>query len=341
MTSDSNTDKIFTLTNRNAMRVTISERGAALVSWWAPDRHGTLADVLLGYSELEEYRTNSCYFGAIVGRWANRIAGASFKIDGAVWQIERNDHGNHLHGGTDGFHRAKWSATNEAEGLRMTLDSPDGDSGFPGNVHCEVLYQLLDDGSLVISYEAMSDAPTPLNLTSHPYFNLNGGQSNIEQHELMIASDHYLKIDKNLIPIKSASVAAGPFDFRQPASIGPRLKQPDSQLVMAGGFDHCYCLGSCENGVARKVAHVNDPSSGRQLTVSTTAAGLQFYSGNYLDGTIGRGKLAYANHDGFCLEAQAFPNQINNPDPVLADAVILRPGQTYRQTTIYKLSVGR
>lgn len=336
---------LYTLSNATGMRVLISERGASLVSWWAPDRYGRQADILLGYRDDDEYIVNRAHFGSIVGRWCNRIAGGRFTLDGVDYQVHRNERENHLHGGEGGFHLMPWQVQPDPEGLRMTLASPDGAAGFPGNVLASVLYRLDDEGGLRIDYTATTDAPTPLNLTSHGYFNLNGGAGDIRDHVLAIDADAYLPVDAGLIPERVADVAGSAFDFRNPAPIGPRLAWPDQQLKVAGGFDHCYCLrpaqasvGGQERGESplREVATVYDPGSGRQLSVSTTEAGLQFYSGNFLQGVQGRGEQPYAKHDGFCLEAQAYPNQINSAD---SEAVVLRPGRIYRQSTVYRLSV--
>lgn len=332
-------DKQFTLRNERDMSVTISERGAALVSWWAPDRYGKMADVLLGYPDPIAYRHNSVYFGAVIGRWANRIAHGRFVLDGKPMQAAVNDRGNHLHGGEQGFHRARWQATASGQEVSLRLASPDGDAGFPGNVDVQVQYRLDDEGALSIAYEAVCDAPTPINLSAHPYFNLNGGTADVGDHMIQIDADLYMETDQGGIPVCVADVAGTPFDFRQPAAIGPRLGWPDAQIRLAGGFDHCYCLGEAAIGRAgplREVARVYDPGSGRTLQVSTTEAGLQFYTGNYLDGVQGRAARPYARHDGFCLEAHAYPDQLNGEH---AAAVILRPGQVYRQTTIYRLAV--
>ena len=332
-------ETLYTLQNSHEMRVVISDRGAAMISWHAPDRYDRIADVLLGYPDTQGYVTNPTYFGGLIGRWGNRIADGHFTLGGADFLVDQNNGSNHLHGGDAGFHLAMWQAYPEEDGLRFTLTSAEGEAGFPGNLQVEVRYQLADNGSLTIDYQAITDAPTPINLTSHAYFNLNGGCSGIGDHLLSIDADHFLKVDQKLIPIERAEVAGSTFDFRQSAPIGPRLSWPDAQIAIAGGFDHCYCLHwreGVEKGALRDVASVYDPGSGRSLTVATTETGLQFYSGNYLGGVKGRGPKPYAAHDGFCLEAQAFPNQINGPD---AEAVILRPGQTYRQTTVYRLQV--
>jgi aldose 1-epimerase len=331
--------RLFTLRNDAGMCVTISERGAALVSWLAADRYGKQADVLLGYPDTARYAENDVYFGAIIGRWANRIADGRFLLDGRPVQTVVNDRGHHLHGGAHGFHHALWEGCEVDGGIALQLQSPDGDAGFPGNVDVRVHYRLAHDGRLTIEYAAESDAPTPINLTAHPYFNLNGGVADVGDHMLQIDADYYLETDAGGIPLGVAAVGGTPFDFRQPAAIGPRLGWPDSQLHLSGGFDHCYCVRASVRGRAgplREVARVYDPGSGRCLQVSTTEAGLQFYSGNWLGGVQGRAARPYARHDGFCLEAQAYPDQVNGEH---AAAVILRPGQVYRQTTVYHLSV--
>lgn len=336
---------LYTLRNAHDMRVVISDRGATLISWWAPDRYGRQSDILLGYPDSSGYLSNAPYFGGVIGRWGNRIANGKFTLDGVDYQVDQNEGRHHLHGGGGGFHLLPWQVQADPEGLRMTLASPHGAAGFPGNVLTSVLYRLDDAGQLSIDYTATTDAPTPLNLTSHGYFNLNGGSSDIGDHILHIDADHYLQVDGSLIPEKRADVAGSAFDFRQPAPIGPRLSWPDQQLRTAGGFDHCYCLRPASAETAqtgrnpqplRAVASVYDPGSGRELTVATTEAGLQFYSGNFLQGVQGRAPQSYAVHDGFCLEAQAYPDQVNSP---AREAATLRPGQVYRQTTVYKLAV--
>ncbi|MQA18498.1 aldose epimerase family protein [Rugamonas rivuli] len=332
-------DQLFTLRNADGMRVTISERGAALVSWWTPDRYGRYADVVLGYADPADYRDNQVYLGAVVGRWANRIARGRFLLDGEPVQTVVNDRGNHLHGGPQGFHALRWRGEACEDEVLLRLVSPAGAAGFPGKVEVQVRYRLGDDGTLSIDYEAVTDAPTPMNLTAHPYFNLNGGGADVGDHMLQIEADHYLETDATGIPLGVASVSGTPFDFRRPAAIGARLCWPDEQLRQANGFDHCYCIrgrAAGRGGALSAVARVVDPGSGRCLQVSTTEAGLQFYSGNYLGGVRGRSVRPYARHDGFCLEAGAFPDQLNSEH---AAAVILRPGQVYRQTTIYRITL--
>ncbi|GAB3246346.1 aldose epimerase family protein [Chitinimonas naiadis] len=325
---------LYQLRNAQDMRVLVSDLGATLVSWYAPDRSGRLTDILLGHADPAGYEANGPYFGSQVGRWANRIRDGRFELDGVPYQVDRNQGGqHHLHGGHAGFHQQLWQATVEDDTLKFTLVSHEGEAGFPGTLRVELRYRLQDDGTLQMDYQAVSDAPTPVSLTAHPYFNLNGGEADIGDHLLQIDADHYLQVDDTLIPVASSAVAGSAFDFRQPAPIGARLAWPDGQLAIAGGFDHCYCLNGGTQPL-RPVARVYDPTSGRELTVSTTEPGLQFYSGNFLDGTQGR--RDYRAHDGFCLEAQRYPNQVNTPD---AEAAILRPGQVYRQTTSYRLGV--
>ncbi|WP_229218159.1 aldose epimerase family protein [Rugamonas apoptosis] len=326
---------LYTLRNAAGMRVTISALGGTLRSWRAPDRYHKVADVLLGFPDEQGYAANAPYFGALIGRCANRIAGAGFTLDGVRHQLERNEGEHHLHGGRIGLHLARWQAEPEDGGLLLRHVSPDGEGGYPGNLELRVRYRLDDDGSLRIDYQASTDAPTPVSLSSHGYFNLNGGVAGIGDHLMRIAADRYLPVDGQRIPLgQPAPVAGSAFDFRRAAPIGARLGWPEPQLAQGGGFDHCYCLGPA--GDLREVAWVCDPASGRELTVSTTEAGLQFYTGNFLAGVPGRAGRPYAIHDGFCLEAQAFPNQINSP---AARAVVLRPGQLYQQTTVYRLAV--
>ncbi|MBV8049127.1 MAG: galactose mutarotase [Paludibacterium sp.] len=327
----------YTLSNAHDSRVVISDLGANLISWFARDRYGRVQDILLGYPDVTGYETNPVYFGGLIGRWANRIEAARFSLDGVEYRVDSNEGRNHLHGGDAGFHLALWDAERDGDGLLMKYVSHEGDGGFPGTVRVAVRYCLDDQDALTIDFSATSDAPTPINLTSHPYFNLNGGTADIYDHILSIEADSYLTIDASAIPTGRAEVSGSAFDFRQPAPIGPRLAWPDPQLKLGHGFDHCYCLPPLLNEAEpREVATVFDPGSGRQLTVATTAPGLQFYSGNFLDGVQGRKPDPYRKHDGFCLEAQAFPNQINGPDK---EAVILRPGQVFRQITRYALSL--
>ncbi len=337
--------QLFTLRNAHGMKIAVSDLGATLVSWHAPDRAGRLGDVLLGHDTPSEYLDSTAYMGAIVGRWANRIAGARFVLDGIEYALDRNEGDNLLHGGGAGFHRALWDADEEDGALVLRLNSDEGDAGFPGNVSVRVRYVLDDDGELTIDYEAHSDSPTPLNLTNHAYFNLTAeSAADIRGHMMAIEADRFLEVDAALIPLREATVAGNAFDFRQSAPIGARLEWPHAQLSLAGGFDHCYMLlddvgsgtWSDTTPTIRQVARAYDPASGRELTVSTDQHGLQFYTGNYLDGVRGRNGHRYARHAGFCLEAGAFPNEINMAK---RDHLIVRPGKPYRQVTKYRLGV--
>ncbi|SAK45385.1 aldose 1-epimerase [Caballeronia glebae] len=325
---------LYTLRNASGMRVDISDLGATLVSWFAPDRQGHFADVLLGHDTPDDYVNGSAFIGAIVGRWANRIRDARFVLDELAHQVERNEGANHLHGGSAGFHRQMWRAQAAHGALVMTLRSPAGAAGFPGNLDVTVRYALDDGGTLSIDYEAHTDAPTPINLTNHAYFNL-GDDASIRDHELSIASDTYFAIDATSIPVARESAKDSVFDLRAPSSIGARLDAAHPQLALAGGFDHCYVLND-DAKEPRTVAVLFDPSSGRELSVSTDARGLQFYSGNYLEDVPARGGSRYRKHAGLCLEAGGFPNEINMKD---GERAVLRPDESYRQRTRYTLRV--
>nr|WKF60080.1 Aldose 1-epimerase [Paraburkholderia busanensis] len=332
--------RLFTLRNAHGMKVAISDLGATLVSWHAPDRAGRLGDILLGHDTPADYAASTTYMGGLIGRWANRIAGARFTLDGIEYMLDRNEGANLLHGGTTGFHRALWEVSEDNGALLMRLESPEGDAGFPGNITVQVRYTLDDDGILTIAYEAVTDAATPLNLTSHPYFNLTGRPgTDIRGHVLSIDADRFFEVDAAMIPSRLADVAGNAFDFRQSAPIGARLDWPHEQLARARGFDHCYVLHDTADSNAssvRPVACAYDPGSGRELTVSTDQRGLQFYTGNWLTGDTARGGAVYQAHAGLCLEAGGFPNQVNMAEQ---EAVIVRAGDTYRQITAYKVGV--
>jgi aldose 1-epimerase len=345
---------LYTLRNAHGMRVSISEFGGAIVSWHAPDRAGRLGDIVLGHDTPGDYSEATAFMGALVGRWANRIAGARFTLEAIEYNVDRNEGENLLHGGASGFHRALWRAREEDGALVLTLDSEEGDAGFPGNVQVEVRYTLDDEGELTIDYRARTDASTPLNLTNHAYFNLAAqAGADIKGHVLSIDADAFFEVDSALIPIKQSVVCGQAFDFREAAPIGARLEWPHEQLLLARGFDHCYVLRDGEasdeedegNAVhangggerpVREVARLYEPTSGRVLTVSTDQRGLQFYSGNYLDGVRGRNGVSYGRYAGLCLEAGGFPNQINMAD---REDVISRPDKPYRQVTKYRVGV--
>jgi aldose 1-epimerase len=336
--------RLFTLRNAHGMKVAISDLGATLISWHAPDRAGRLGDILLGHDTAAEYLAATTYMGGLIGRWANRIADARFTLDGIEYTLDRNEGMNLLHGGTQGFNRSMWDASEDNGALVMRLESPEGDAGFPGNVTVQVRYTLDDEGALTIDYEAITDAATPLNLTSHPYFNLTGRRgADIRGHVLSIDADRFFEVDAAMIPCELAEVAGNAFDFRQSAPIGARLDWPHAQLARAGGFDHCYVLRDASDTAAartaaqmRQVACAYDPGSGRELIVSTDQRGLQFYTGNSLNGDRGRGGIAYQPHAGLCLEAGGFPDQVNMAGQ---EDVIVRPGNAYRQRTAYLVGI--
>lgn len=336
--------QLFTLRNAHGMKVAISDLGATLVSWHAPDRAGRLGDILLGHDTPAQYFAATTYMGGQIGRWANRIAGARFELDGIEYTLDRNEGDNLLHGGTLGFNRMRWDAAEDNGTLVMRLESPEGDAGFPGNVTVQVRYTLDDDGTLTIDYEAITDAPTPLNLTSHPYFNLTGQPaSDVRGHVVSIDADTFFEVDAAMIPTRRAEVAGNAFDFRQSAPLGARLDWPNAQLALASGFDHCYVLHDTTRPddpagaqPVREVARVYDPGSGRELSVLTDQWGLQFYTGNHLQALKGRGDVTYPKYAGLCLEAGGFPNQINMADN---RQVVLRAGEEYRQVTQYRVGV--
>ena len=336
--------RLYTLRNAQGMKVTISDLGATLVSWLAPDRAGRLADIVLGHDTPADYYAASTFMGGLVGRCANRIGGAHFTLDGIDYALDRNQNGNLLHGGGNGFHRQMWQVEEDRGALVLRLDSPEGDGGFPGNVSVQVRYTLYDDGTLAIDYEAVTDAPTPLNLTSHPYFNLSGEPgSDVRGHVLTIDADAFLEVDAQMIPLGIADVSGSAFDFRHGAPLGARLDWPNAQIARARGFDHCYVLrepvaAQKAPWPVRSVASVYDPGSGRELRVATDQRGLQCYTGNYLEGMPGRHGAPCVRYAGLCLEAGGFPNQINMEPPV-RDAAVLHPGETYRQVTQYHVGV--
>jgi aldose 1-epimerase len=317
-------------------RAEISTYGGTLIRMYAPDRYGRRADVVLGYDKLEEYYPSTTYFGALIGRFANRIARGTFTMDGVTYHTPRNDNGLHtLHGGTQGFDKRVWTAlTSEADGapgLHLSLFSPDGEMGFPGNVRAYVDYILQPDGALEITYVATSDRKGPFNMTNHSYFNLSGG-GDILEHELKLDCDRYLPVDNLLIPTGQIQAVRGtPFDFTQTKPIGRDLKS-------AGGYDHCMVLRDGKDSL-KTFAWVNDPLSGRTLTVSTTKPAVQLYTGNFLNGSdIGKDGQVYHKHAGFCLETQHFPDAMNHEN---FPSCLMKPGESYRHTTIYKFGIER
>jgi aldose 1-epimerase len=322
----------------DGIEVAIMNYGARIVSIRTPDRDGNLADVVLNYSALDGYVADvSSYQGAVVGRYANRIAAGQFSIDGRTIQTTINNGANMLHGGSDGFDRRVWAAHPLPSGVELTLKSEDGDQGFPGNLTVRVRYTVMPH-ALRIDYFFTTDRTTVVNLTNHAYFNLSGHhETSILGDELAIAADHYTPIDSRLIPVGTLwPVDDTPFDFRSSSVIGSRIESDDRQLELAGGYDHNFVLTG-EIGELRKVAHLHNPESGRTLTVSTTEPGLQFYTGNFLDGTsYGAAQERHGRRTGLCLETQHFPDSPNHPN---FPSTELRPGQIGRSTTIFEFSV--
>jgi aldose 1-epimerase len=331
--------EIFTVTNGNGVEVRAISFGGIITSLRVPDRTGQSADIVLGYDTPGDYaRNNSPYFGAIIGRYGNRIAKGRFSLDGAIYTLATNNGPNHLHGGVRGFDKVAWSGEATDEGVRFGYVSKDGEEGYPGTLSVRVTYTLNDRNELAVDYEATSDKPTIVNLTQHSYFNLAGqGARDILDHRLQIDADRYTPVDPTLIPTgELAPVAGTPFDFRQPTPIGARIGDDHPQLKNGLGYDHNFVLNRSGEGL-RHAARVVDPASGRTLDIATTEPGLQFYSGNFLDGSItGKAGRTYQKRYGFCLETQHFPDSPNHPD---FPSAVLRPGQTYKSRTVFTFGV--
>ncbi len=326
---------LYTLTNKNGLKARLMTYGATLVSLDLPDRNGDFADCVLGYDALDGYLMVSPYFGATVGRYGNRIAKGKFVLDGRAYTLATNDGANHLHGGVKGYDKVLWTGEpvqdSTGVGARFTYLSRDGEEGYPGNLDIAVTYVLTNNNELIVSYEAKTDKPTVVNLTHHSYFNLTGGRRDILGHELMLAADRTTPVDPGLIPTGARTPVEGtPMGFMTPAAIGSRIAE------VPGGYDHNYVLTSGGKTMAL-AARVTEPESGRVMEISTVEPGIQFYSGNFLDGTItGKAGRVYGKHWGFCLETQHFPDSPNHSN---FPSTVLRPGETYKTLTIHKFSV--
>jgi aldose 1-epimerase len=334
-TADGTAVEIYTLKNDN-LEVRIMTYGGIVVSLKSPDRKGTQADVVLGHDSLEGYIPNPPFFGALVGRYANRIAHGSFQHDGKTYSIPKNDGDNALHGGPRGFDKAVWQVKAIANGIELTHVSPDGDQGFPGTLTAVVRYTL-NRNALEIDYAATTDKDTVVNLTNHTYFNLAGqGNGDILQHQLKIDASRFTPVNTNLIPTGELKPVAGtPFDFQKPTGIGLRIDADDEQLRNGKGYDHNWVLDS-GGGKLAPAAEVYEATTGRVLEVLTTQPGIQFYSGNFLDGTItGKDGKVYGKRSALCLETQHFPDSPNQPN---FPSTELKPGQRYQQVTIFRFS---
>ena len=332
---------IITLSNRNGMEVRTIQYGAILVSIRVPDKQGHFDDVVLGFDQLENYTNSSRFFGAVVGRYGNRIAQGKFVLDGKQYLLATNNGPNHLHGGVRGFDKVVWAAeviqsTNEV-GVIYRRVSPDGEEGYPGRLEARVTYTLTDRNEIAVEYFATTDQPTPINLTQHSFFNLAGdGSRDVLDHLLQLNAERFTPTDNTKIPTgEIIPVAATPFDFREPTRIGAHIDDPDPQLRQAGGYDHNFVLKRTGPGL-EWAARVFEPTSGRTLTITTTEPGVQFYSGNALSSIAGKAGHVYQTRYGFCLETQHFPDSPNHLD---FPSTILRPGETYRSRTVFAFGV--
>ena len=343
-TPDGRAVDLYTLTSPSGVSVSVMTYGAAVQQIWAPDRVGRRANVVLGFPTLNGYVAYSGhYFGAIIGRCANRIASGRFTLDGVTYRLPQNDGPNSLHGGTAGFDRQVWKATvlpgdGKSASVEFRYTSREREMGYPGTLSVEVTYTLLDDGSLRVGYRATTDAPTIVNLTNHTCWNLCGeGAGTIYEHALTLLTDRYTPVDAMLIPTgEIASVEGTPLDFRRPTPIGARIRDGFPQLAIARGYDHNFVIDRRGSTSLVLAARVREPTSGRELDVYTTEPGIQLYSGNFLDGTLaGPSGRTYRQSDGFALEAQHFPDSPNHPG---FPSTVLRPEEVFESTTVYRLS---
>lgn len=331
--------RIFTLTNKAGVEARIINYGGIVVSLKVPDRHGVMGDVVLGFDALDGYLGGHPYFGCLIGRYGNRIAGARFSLNGVTHQLAANDGPNSLHGGIRGFDKVLWAASGKmtagGPALGLNYVSPDGEEGFPGRLSVTAVYTLTDDNALALDYTAVTDRDTVVNLTHHSYFNL-AGRGDILGHEVMLEADAFTPVNAALIPTGELRPVQGtPMDFRTPTPVGARIDGDDPQLKCGGGYDHNWVLRKPAGKLSR-AATVYDPVSGRTMEVLTTAPATQFYTGNFLNGTVvGKGGWAYQRRQGLCLEPQHFPDSPNQPR---FPSTVLKPGQTYTHTLIYRFA---
>ncbi len=328
---------LFTLSNASGVTVKVTNQGSKIVQWLVPDRNNVLGDIVLGYDTLDRYLSGRQTFGAVIGRFANRIAKGRFTLNGKTYQLPLNNGANHLHGGRGVQFRVMEGVQVEGRTVQLTYLFKDGEEGHPGNTHFKVVYVLTDDNELVITYEAVTDAPTIINFTNHSYFNLAGeGAGDILDHELLINADHFTPCDATQIPTgEIRSVQGTPMDFRRPTRIGARIDSSDEQLRFGSGYDHNYVLNRTGEGLAF-AARLCDPASGRTMEVYTSEPGIQLYSGNFLtgkDNDIGKGGKPYGVRTAVCLETQHFPNSPNEP---AFPTTVLNPGQWFRSVTVFR-----
>jgi aldose 1-epimerase len=346
--ADGSAVDLYTLTNARGVEMRVINYGAIIVSLKVPDKTGALGDIVLGYNRIDDYVKDTPYFGAVVGRYGNRIGNARFTLDGKTYRLTANDGVNSLHGGLKGFDKLLWTATpvERADGaaLQLALTSKDGDEGYPGTLQLTVTYTLTDANALVVDYLAKTDKATPVNVTQHSYFNLAGeGVGTIDGHVMQIHADRYTPVAKGLIPTgEQASVVGTPFDFRTPTAIGARIDSTHPQMVLGGGYDHNWVINWPAGMAADKLApvvRVTEPTTGRTLEVESTEPGVQFYSGNFLDGHhVGKSNRPYVKRAAFCVETQHFPDSPNKPD---FPSTIVRPGKDYQSQTVFRFGVAQ
>lgn len=329
------------LTNSCGASISVIDYGAIVTSIIVPDRSGLLGEVTLGFADLAGYLRDTCFLGAVVGRYANRIAGGQFELLGKRYQLPKNNGPNHLHGGPEGFYAAlwksQWTGSGDSQALKLSIESPDGAAGYPGALQVSVRYAFDDENRLTVDYEAVTTAPTVINLTQHSYFNL-AGQGSILDHELQVEAARYTPTDATSIPTgELRDVAGTAFDFRRPMALGARIEAPDEQLQLGAGYDHNFVLDG-EPGQLRRACTLYCPRSGRRLSLRTTEPGMQLYSGNFLpkDGSVSRGKQSFGYREGLCLETQHFPDSPNRPE---FPSTRLDPGQRFHSSTVFEFSV--
>lgn len=333
--------ELYTLLNSNGVEIEITNYGGIVVSLRLPDRRGEMTDVVLGYDNLSSYEADKWHFGATIGRYANRIAGGKFRLNGHEFTLARNNGPNHLHGGVVGFEKVVWGArdfTAQNERLILEYVSEDGEEGYPGKLAASVEYSLTDQNEFQIKYSATTDKDTVVNLTSHSYFNLGGADAgDIRRHQLQLDADQFTPVNENLIPTgELRRVSQTPFDFTQPETIGARINQDDPQLRFGRGYDHNWVLNKNEDGGGLPAAKLSEPESGRTMEIFTTEPGIQFYSGNFLDGSVrGKAGAAYGRYSGLCLETQHFPDSPNQPS---FPSTTLKAGERYESRTVFKFS---